>query len=278
MDSEMDMQLEVLPLTLHMCYEHCRSEESSYFAVQEGSQCWCSLESSSPHFDYSSGGVGFCNAWCGGDASTTCGGWDGTSRDFYAIDSLQRAAPGLTAVEADESSTDLDSSDSSSSLGRLLHLHNAARCMHATGPLTFADPLAVTAEAYADVLASDDNCGSAEASHSTLLGENVFVCASSNAEGEGEDPDSPSCFSPESAMEVFYESQVGSGFPPTYGAQATQILWKSTSQMGCGLRTCEKEGLKYDILVCRYSPPAGEDRTGTEVGLEANSKSKCGYD
>ncbi|CAM9725433.1 unnamed protein product [Hapterophycus canaliculatus] len=150
--------------------------------------------------------------------------------------------------------------------------------MHATGPLTFADPVAVTAEAYADVLASEENCGSAEASHSTLLGENVFVCASSDGQQRGRDPDGPSCFSPEGAMEAFYESQVGSGPPPTYGTQATQVLWKSTSQMGCALRACEKGGLKYDILVCRYSPPAGEDTTGTEVGLEANSKSKCGYD
>ncbi|CAN0281714.1 unnamed protein product [Ectocarpus sp. 6 AP-2014] len=262
----MTMTLDIAALTLNMCYESCVHEGSSYFATQDGSRCWCSLES---HFDYSAGGVGVCDTWCGGDGSTTCGGSDGLSRDFYKIETGE-ATLGVSAAGDGVSS-------SGDPLDRLLELHNAARCMHATGPLEFAEPVAATAKTYADLLASESMCGSAEAAHSTGLGENVFVCAASSS-FSGDRAPTAACFSPESAMEAFYDSQVGGGPTSTYGPYATQVLWKSTTQIGCALRACEKDGLTYDILVCRYSPPAKEDTTESEVALEANSKTTCGYD
>ncbi|CAN0210201.1 unnamed protein product, partial [Ectocarpus fasciculatus] len=118
-----------------MCYESCVHEGSSYFATEDGSRCWCSLES---HLDYSSDGVGVCNTWCGGDGSTTCGGSDGWSRDFYKIETADATLGVRAAGDGGSSSGD--------PLDRLLELHNAARCMHATGPLEFAEPVAATAK------------------------------------------------------------------------------------------------------------------------------------
>lgn len=65
------------------------------------------------------GGVGVCDTWCGGDGSTTCGGSDGLSRDFYKIETGE-ATLGVSA-EGDGVSNSGDPSD------RLLELHNAAR-------------------------------------------------------------------------------------------------------------------------------------------------------
>lgn len=68
-------------------------------------------------------GVGVCDQWCGGDGSTTCGGTDGTSRDFYALD-IPSPALGVNTQSETGGNRRLD---------RVLELHNAARygVMHA---------------------------------------------------------------------------------------------------------------------------------------------------
>ncbi|CAN0446604.1 unnamed protein product, partial [Scytosiphon promiscuus] len=40
-----------------------------------------------------------------------------------------------------------------------------------------------------------------------------------------------------------------------YGGHATQILWKSTTELGCAEATCEKDSYRYVYLVCQYNPP-----------------------
>ena len=40
-----------------------------------------------------------------------------------------------------------------------------------------------------------------------------------------------------------------------YGGHATQILWKSTEELGCVVSTCTTGGDDYTYLVCQYDPP-----------------------
>ncbi|CAM9846118.1 unnamed protein product [Laminaria digitata] len=40
-----------------------------------------------------------------------------------------------------------------------------------------------------------------------------------------------------------------------YGGHATQILWKSTTELGCAEATCTKDSSNYVYLVCQYNPP-----------------------
>ncbi|CAN0430264.1 unnamed protein product, partial [Scytosiphon promiscuus] len=35
---------------------------------------------------------------------------------------------------------------------------------------------------------------------------------------------------------------------------ATQILWKSTTEMGCAVETCKLDGSLYAYVVCQYNP------------------------
>lgn len=39
-----------------------------------------------------------------------------------------------------------------------------------------------------------------------------------------------------------------------YGEQATQILWKSTTEMGCAVAKCDSDEWAYVYLVCLYNP------------------------
>lgn len=39
-----------------------------------------------------------------------------------------------------------------------------------------------------------------------------------------------------------------------YGEHATQILWKSTTELGCALADCTEGVWNYVYLVCQYNP------------------------
>eukprot|EP00904_Undaria_pinnatifida_P004992 jgi/Undpi1/1622/HiC_scaffold_11.g05012.m1 len=41
-----------------------------------------------------------------------------------------------------------------------------------------------------------------------------------------------------------------------YGEHATQILWKSTTELGCALADCTEGVWNYVYLVCQYNPAA----------------------
>ena len=35
----------------------------------------------------------------------------------------------------------------------------------------------------------------------------------------------------------------------------TQIIWRNTKELGCGVASCQAGGATYDIWICNYSPP-----------------------
>jgi pathogenesis-related protein 1 len=35
----------------------------------------------------------------------------------------------------------------------------------------------------------------------------------------------------------------------------TQIVWRNTTQVGCGVSTCQSGGATWDIWICNYAPP-----------------------
>lgn len=51
------------------------------------------------------------------------------------------------------------------------------------------------------------------------------------------------------------DQEVTNGPVTEYEGHATQILWKSTDEVGCGIETCVKDGWRYNVLVCNYNPP-----------------------
>ena len=127
----------------------------------------------------------------------------------------------------------------------ILNSHNDARCKHGADPLKYSSTVAESAQSYADKLAST-SCGKLK--HSTSderlgYGENLYLCGSSGGD----------CYTSEKAMHGWYVEEINDGPVTTWQGHATQILWKSTTELGCGLSSCTG-AYTYDILVCQYSP------------------------
>lgn len=140
-----------------------------------------------------------------------------------------------------------DSSSLSDDMQGLLDLHNEARCEHNADPLVYSGTVEATAQAYAEELASNSSCGTLQHSNAedrNYYGENLFTCGSTAA----------GCFSPAYAMSLLYESEVQADNVEDYGGHATQILWKSTTELGCAVESCILGSFFYDILVCHYNP------------------------
>lgn len=149
-------------------------------------------------------------------------------------------------------------------LGKLLELHNAVRCMHGASPLTWSSSIAAFAKAYAD----KTPCGSmVHNQNRNGYGENISICWGRT-----------NCFDAARTMVGFYDEEVNNGPVTGWGGHATQILWKDSKEVGCGLASCETGGTPYEFLVCNYDPP-GNYNNNYEEEVEAASKSaqECGY-
>ena len=35
----------------------------------------------------------------------------------------------------------------------------------------------------------------------------------------------------------------------------TQVVWRNTTEIGCGVATCKEGALTWDIWICNYAPP-----------------------
>lgn len=114
--------------------------------------------------------------------------------------------------------------------GEVLSKHNALRAKHGVPALSWSSKLANTAQDWANKCVFE---------HSNNGGENL-------AQGDG--------FPPAQFVQNWYD-EIGQydfnnpGFSDGTG-HFTQVVWKSTKQVGCGLAQCEGGAL----LVCNYSP------------------------
>jgi pathogenesis-related protein 1 len=149
--------------------------------------------------------------------------------------------------------------------------HNAARARLVSGTplpsLAWSPEIALVAQAYADKLAR--GCVSA-LSHSTpterqAWGENL--ASFSITGGHGDEPNgSPqqtvSLWESELACYTFGPFQSGvnetcSAACRDYGGcgHLTQLLWRSTQRVGCGVAECSQGQTRTSYWVCNYDPP-----------------------
>ena len=125
-----------------------------------------------------------------------------------------------------------------------LDAHNKHRAKHCAPPLTWSPKLADLAQKWANHLR--DHCGTLEHSSGTKYGENLAA-------------GSIGALDPTSTVDYWYDEIKkykfpNGGFSMTTG-HLTQLLWRSTRQVGCAQATCK--GL--EVFVCEYDPPGNVD-------------------
>lgn len=118
-----------------------------------------------------------------------------------------------------------------------LDAHNRYRALHGVPPVSWSPAAAASAQAWADTC---------PASHSgSAYGENIAFATYAMSPGDvvalwySEEPD--------------YDYN-NPGFSPETG-HFTQVVWKSTTEIGCGYRSgCPPPAWPH-IWVCQYNPP-----------------------
>lgn len=114
--------------------------------------------------------------------------------------------------------------------GAALSAHNALRAQHGVPPLSWSGKLAGVAQSYADKCVFEHN--------STGYGENL---------AQATDPDVTAMINDWYSEISAYDFASGTG---SGTGHFTQVIWKSTKQVGCGMAMCTDGAL----LVCNYSP------------------------
>lgn len=136
-----------------------------------------------------------------------------------------------------------------SELTEMLNVHNERRAQHGVPALIWSAALATGAQAWADA------CTNSHSSGGSVYGENLAFFS------PGQSP--RNTFENSWYCEIkwydFKNPKVVGGFKnkcdPPVNAHFTQIVWKATQQLGCGLAACTIGSETGTYWVCRYSPP-----------------------
>lgn len=121
----------------------------------------------------------------------------------------------------------------------ILEAHNRLRALHCAPPLEWSDSIASVAQSWADQLNS----------------EGCKFYHSKNGYGENLAMGTSSAYGMNSLVDMWYSekssySYRSPGFSMSTG-HFTQVVWKGSSQIGCGVTNCNGN----TVLVCNYSPP-----------------------
>lgn len=135
--------------------------------------------------------------------------------------------------------------------------HNAVRRHVGVPELAWSADLAADAQAWADHLAADLHCG-LQHDLTSGQGENLAAGAGTGVfrldarhvvggwacEREDWDDEALTC-----------QGTPGFGEFPRSCGHYTQVAWRSTAEVGCGIATCPGVPFTSQVLACRYSPP-----------------------
>ncbi|CAM9865648.1 unnamed protein product [Ascophyllum nodosum] len=138
----------------------------------------------------------------------------------------------------------------------ILEQHNVYRCMHNADPVIYSTALEADAQSYADTLAGACGDLTPDMTLDDTTEENLSLCL---LVADPEDAcSSGSVAVPRWYGEVTSYAEDGSGTgtstnPSQSIDQFTQLVWKSTTQIGCASSTCDiSSNLPVTYVVCRY--------------------------
>ena len=139
----------------------------------------------------------------------------------------------------------------------LIETHNRWRAEVGVGPVGWQSDLAIGAQAWADHLAQSNRC---HMRHSTPkergnTGENLYWASAlvwSDGRRETQNIHSDKVVDSWGSEIADYDFSNNRCAPGKVCGHYTQVVWKSTRDIGCGMAQC---GDASQVWVCRYSPP-----------------------
>ena len=140
---------------------------------------------------------------------------------------------------------------------QFIDAHNAYRAKHCAPPLTWSAKLASVAQSWANTL-RDKGC--------------VFGHSPGAKYGENLAAGTEGALEPTSTVDMWYDEIKLYKFPnggfSMQTGHFTQVVWRSTKQVGCGHVTCKGN----DIYVCNYDPPGNWEGQYRNEVLPASCK------
>ncbi|KAJ7567866.1 hypothetical protein O6H91_01G116500 [Diphasiastrum complanatum] len=126
-----------------------------------------------------------------------------------------------------------------------LAAHNVARAVSGVPALQWDDTVAAHAIAFARQQQDTAGCGIAH-SPSSPYGENIFS-------GQGKNYTASDAVNSWVAAKQFYDYPTNSCSRPGQCGTYTQVVWKDTTKLGCGVGFCPA-GTTSTFIICNYSP------------------------
>lgn len=141
---------------------------------------------------------------------------------------------------------------------KILVKHNKFRDKHCTPPLKWNSKLSSLAQNQASKLCKKDAIFHPD----TKYGGNIYIAflnSNSNVNKQEQAKNSVNNWYNESAKYNYNN--------PIYSietAHFTQLVWKNTTQIGCGLTSCMQDNQKLIYIDCLYDPPGNFESAYTE--------------
>jgi pathogenesis-related protein 1 len=140
---------------------------------------------------------------------------------------------------------------------QFIEAHNRVRAKHCAPPLTWSKKLADIAQHWANTL-RDKGC--------------VFGHSPGAKYGENLAAGTEGALDPTSTVDMWYDEiklyKFPSGGFSMRTGHFTQLVWRSTRQVGCGHVTCKGN----DVYVCNYDPPGNWEGQYKNEVLPASCK------
>lgn len=136
----------------------------------------------------------------------------------------------------------------------MLAAHNRWRAQVGVEPLSYSPELAASAQAWADKLKQRHGCQPQHSDTRGSYGENLYWASAllwSDGRREVQHVTAETVVDSWAGERADYSYPSNSCKPGKACGHYTQIVWKSTREVGCGHATCDS---KDQIWVCRYAP------------------------
>lgn len=138
----------------------------------------------------------------------------------------------------------------------MLSAHNLVRKKVGVGPLVWSEKLSESAQEWADTLKDEGCLGRHDPNH--VYGENIYWGWSSAGDGKLLLKNSDYVVSLWSDEQKYFNYTKNICAKGKICGHYTQLVWRSTTSVGCATNTCFDGDTQTDIWVCRYDP-AGND-------------------